>query len=83
MHLLGQAQIVLPAWEPDMGWRVLDPDGHVVDAGGKTIITWSSSRRSAELFGTDGDQGAAARHRAGAINGSDRQHADRPTSSTR
>ena len=38
MHLLGKAQLVLPEWEPDQGWRVLDPDGHVVDAGGKTII---------------------------------------------
>jgi len=33
MHLLGVAKLVLPAWEPDQGWRVLDPDGHVVDAG--------------------------------------------------
>ena len=38
MHLLGRARLVLPAWEPDQGWRVLDPDGHLVDAGGKTII---------------------------------------------
>ena len=38
MHLLGRAQLVLPEWEPDQGWRVLDPDGHVVNAGGKTII---------------------------------------------
>ncbi len=38
MILLGQAQLVLPPWEPDQGWRVLDPDGHLVDAGGKTII---------------------------------------------
>ena len=38
MHLLGRAQLVLPAWEPDQGWRVLDPDGHQVDAGGKTVI---------------------------------------------
>ena len=37
MHLLGKAQLVLPAWEPDQGWRVLDPDGHVVDAGGKSV----------------------------------------------
>jgi hypothetical protein len=39
MHLLGKAKIVVPDWEPDQGWRVLDPDGHVVDAGPKTIIT--------------------------------------------
>jgi glutamate formiminotransferase len=38
MHLLGQAQIVIPAWEPDMGWRVLDPDGHLVEAGPKTFL---------------------------------------------
>lgn len=37
MHLLGRAQLVLPRWEPDQGWRVLDPDGHVVDAGPKTV----------------------------------------------
>jgi hypothetical protein len=37
VHLLGKAQLVLPAWEPDQGWRVLDPDGHLVDAGPKTI----------------------------------------------
>lgn len=45
MHLLGKAQIVIPAWEPDQGWRVLDPDGHQVDAGGKTII------RASVIFG--------------------------------
>jgi hypothetical protein len=39
MHLLGTAKLVIPEWEPDQGWRVLDPDGHVVDAGPKTIIT--------------------------------------------
>jgi hypothetical protein len=38
MHLLGKAEIVPPPWEPDQGWRVLDPDGHLVSAGGKTII---------------------------------------------
>ena len=38
MHLLGQAQLVLPEWEPDQGWRVLDPDGHVVNAGPRTIL---------------------------------------------
>jgi len=37
MHLLGVARLVIPPWEPDQGWRVLDPDGHVVDAGGKTV----------------------------------------------
>jgi len=38
VYLLGTAKLVIPAWEPDQGWRVLDPDGHVVDAGGKTVI---------------------------------------------
>ena len=38
MHLLGQAELVLPEWEPDQGWRVLDPDGHVVNAGPRTIL---------------------------------------------
>ena len=38
MHLLGKAKIVIPEWEPDQGWRVLDPDGHVVNAGPRTII---------------------------------------------
>jgi len=38
VHLLGQAQLVLPEWEPDQGWRVLDPDGHVVNAGPRTIL---------------------------------------------
>lgn len=36
MHLIGVAKLVIPAWEPGQGWRVLDPDGHVVDAGPKT-----------------------------------------------
>jgi len=54
MHLLGVAKVVLPPWEPDQGWRVLDPDGHVVSAGGKTIIT--ASFIFGELFGVNGDQ---------------------------
>jgi hypothetical protein len=37
MNLIGVAKVVEPPWEPDQGWRVLDPDGHVVDAGGKTV----------------------------------------------
>jgi hypothetical protein len=51
MHLMGVAQLVLPAWEPDQGWRVLDPDGHVVDAGGKTIIR--VQLEFGELYGVD------------------------------
>ena len=38
MHLLGRARLVIPEWEPDQGWRVLDPDGHVTDAGPRTVI---------------------------------------------
>jgi hypothetical protein len=51
MHLMGVAQLVLPAWEPDQGWRVLDPDGHVADAGGKTIIR--VQLEFGELYGVD------------------------------
>ena len=51
MHLLGRAELVLPAWEPDQGWRVLDPDGHVVSAGGKTIIPVELV--FGELYGVD------------------------------
>ena len=54
MHLLGVAKLVLPPWEPDQGWRVLDPDGHVVSAGGKTIIRVELS--FGDLFGVDGDK---------------------------
>ena len=54
MHLLGRAELVLPAWEPDQGWRVLDPDGHVVDAGPKTIITVELT--FGELYGVPGDK---------------------------
>jgi hypothetical protein len=54
MHLMGVAQLVLPPWEPDQGWRVLDPDGHLVEAGPKTIAvaTFDLGR----LFGLDEDQ---------------------------
>ena len=58
MHLLGTARLVLPAWEPDQGWRVLDPDGHVVSAGGKTIIRVELSFTPAFTgeFGVDGNR---------------------------
>ena len=58
MHLLGTAKLVLPAWEPDQGWRVLDPDGHVVDAGGKTIITVELvfTHEFTDEFGVDGNR---------------------------
>lgn len=54
MNLLKLTAPPEPAWEPDMGWRVLDPDGHVVDAGGKTIIT--ATIEFGQLFGVDGDK---------------------------
>lgn len=58
MHLLGVAKLVLPAWEPDQGWRVLDPDGHLVDAGGKTIIRveLSFTHSFEDEFGVDGNR---------------------------
>jgi hypothetical protein len=54
MHLLGVAKPVPPPWEPDQGWRVLDPDGHLVSAGGKTII--HVQLEFGELYGVDGDK---------------------------
>jgi hypothetical protein len=54
MHLLGKAEIVPPPWEPDQGWRVLDPDGHLVSAGGKTII--HVELVFGQICGVDGDK---------------------------
>lgn len=54
MHLLGAAKLVPPPWEPDQGWRVLDPDGHLVSAGGKTII--HVELVFGELYGVDGSK---------------------------
>ena len=54
MHLLGKAKPVPPPWEPDQGWRVLDPDGHLVSAGGKTII--HVELVFGELYGVDGSK---------------------------
>ena len=58
MHLLGKAEIVPPPWEPDQGWRVLDPDGHVVSAGGKTIIHVELvfTHEFTQEFGVDGNR---------------------------
>jgi hypothetical protein len=52
VNLLGLAQPVPPAWEPDQGWRVLDPDCHLVSVGGKTII--EVHIEFGQLFGADG-----------------------------
>ena len=38
MHLLRLDKPPEPPWEPDQGWRVLDPDGHVVNAGPRTLL---------------------------------------------
>jgi hypothetical protein len=38
MHLLKLPAPPEPAWEPDQGWRVLDADGHVVNAGPRTLL---------------------------------------------
>ena len=54
MHLLGTANVILPAWEPDQGWRVLDPDGHQVDAGPKTIA--HATFDLAAMLGVDPDE---------------------------
>jgi hypothetical protein len=54
MHLIGVAVPKAPAWEPDQGWRVLDPDGHVVNAGERVLLeaTFDLGR----MFGLDEEQ---------------------------
>ena len=54
MHLLRLDKPPEPAWEPDQGWRVLDPDGHVVNAGGRTLLY--ATFELGELLGVDQDQ---------------------------
>jgi hypothetical protein len=54
MHLLRLDAPPEPAWEPDHGWRVLDADGHVVNAGGRTIIHVTLDL--GQLLGVDEDQ---------------------------
>lgn len=54
MHLMRLDAPPEPEWEPDQGWRVLDPDGHVVSAGPRTIIHVTLSL--GPLFGVDSDQ---------------------------
>lgn len=49
MNLIGVAVPVPPAWEPDQGWRVLDPDGHVVNAGERVLL--EATFDLAEMFG--------------------------------
>ena len=38
MHLLRLRKPPEPKWEPDQGWRVLDADGHVVNAGPRMLL---------------------------------------------
>jgi len=54
VHLLTMDAPPEPAWEPDQGWRVIDADGHVVNAGPRTLLyaTFELGR----LFGVDSDQ---------------------------
>lgn len=51
MHLLRMTAPPEPAWEPDQGWRVIDADGHVVNAGPRTLLyaTFELGR----MFGVD------------------------------
>jgi hypothetical protein len=51
MHLMGLAVPKPPAWEPDQGWRVLDPDGHVVDAGPRVLL--EATFDLMEMFGIE------------------------------
>jgi hypothetical protein len=54
MRLLRMRKPVEPDWEPDQGWRVLDADGHVVNAGGRTILHVTLDL--GQLLGIDEDQ---------------------------
>lgn len=54
MHLLRLDKPPEPAWEPDQGWRVLDPDGHVVNAGPRTLLV--ATLNLGELLGLDETQ---------------------------
>jgi hypothetical protein len=51
MHLMGLAVPKPPAWEPDQGWRVLDPDGHVVNAGPRVLL--EATFDLMEMFGIE------------------------------
>ena len=54
MHLQRLDKPTEPAWEPDQGWRVLDADGHVVNAGGRTLLY--ATFELGELLGIDDTQ---------------------------
>jgi hypothetical protein len=51
VHLLKLDAPPEPAWEPDQGWRVIDADGHVVNAGPRTILV--AEFNLAFTFGVD------------------------------
>ena len=54
MNLLTLQAPPEPAWEPDQGWRVLDADGHVVNAGPRTLLY--ATFELGELLGIDQDK---------------------------
>lgn len=54
MNLLKLTAPPEPDWEPDQGWRVLDADGHVVNAGPRTLLY--ATFELGELLGIDEDQ---------------------------
>jgi len=54
MHLLKLEAPPEPAWEPDWGWRVIDPDGHVVNAGPRTLLV--ATLELGEALGIDESQ---------------------------
>jgi glutamate formiminotransferase len=54
VHLLKLAAPPEPKWEPDQGWRVIDADGHVVNAGPRTLLV--AEFNLAGMFGLDETQ---------------------------
>jgi hypothetical protein len=51
MHLLKLDKPPEPPWEPDQGWRVLDPDGHVVNAVGRRADAVGETPQRSRLGG--------------------------------
>jgi hypothetical protein len=54
LHLLRLDKPPEPVWEPDQGWRVLDADGHVVNAGPRTLLV--ATLDLGEMLGIDEEQ---------------------------
>jgi hypothetical protein len=69
VHLLRLEKPPEPAWEPDQGWRVLDADGHVVNAGPRTILHVTLDL--GQLLGIDEDQVPLLDGSRGDVNGGD------------